>query len=168
MPCQWFVQYRWIEDCLKDGKLLSCEPYVLAVANTSVSSVATQCEDVQEQLATPPSSRQLTVNAGVEGIPKSEPVAGSDVVISGPKDFMPKQMNAGEIRKIDFSDEDDELDFHDESNSRDGAVHEPNDLNAHITRILREMWHIYEDVFGDEWRALTYKKVLDGLEFFLS
>ncbi|KAI5079691.1 hypothetical protein GOP47_0005170 [Adiantum capillus-veneris] len=157
-----FLKFHWIEDCLKEGKILPCDSYFLeetaspsgvccseGLATTGPTSVISEIGQNSEKLR----ASEQAIEEAVQYNEHSTPVEyGSDLELLDAKSGkmeMEESVRDGEP----CSDEETAVDASD-----------PSSLNKHITSILREMWDLYESVLGDEWRALTYRKAAIRLE----
>eukprot|EP00850_Spirogloea_muscicola_P023111 SM000329S12574 [mRNA] locus=s329:19218:22724:- [translate_table: standard] len=153
------LRYEWVEDCLKDGRLLPTSHYCLisAAASSAQSPVATTAA---ASGATAPAAeaglraRQRKRKAGAS-------VSDSQCKFSG--SAPPTDSNAAQLLPappelgLGTEDKDEEAPEADE-------VYAPPDVNAHLTGPLAELQQIYEFTLGDSWRALTYKKAVSTLE----
>ena len=163
---QLVVRYAWIEDCLRQGTLLACSAYLLepqASASPMSSLVPEDSEpssSVCVELGTGAlatykeagNTARITECSVVEShILTGVNLEGVSVINNNISNC---DGNAG--NRLDWVTEDE---CQRSSNIDDCVRIEPQGLNEHITAILREMWDIYESVLGDEWRALTYRKV---------
>ncbi|MCO5609376.1 hypothetical protein L7F22_063602 [Adiantum nelumboides] len=159
-----FLKFEWVEDCLKEGKMLPCDSYLLE--ETATPSGASSSEDP----ATGATSVGPEICQKLKAFERdSEEVCHfneeSVIFECGIDSELNNEAKPG---KMEF-----DVVVHDGEASSDEEVvdessfmnaSDPFSLNMHITSILREMWELYESVLGDEWRALTYRKAAIRLE----
>ncbi|KAG6555922.1 hypothetical protein Mapa_002564 [Marchantia paleacea] len=137
-----FVQFRWVEECLKDGTLLSYEPFFLSA---SQDEHLRSTDDSRLDAQSGPQSDQFYITPALATVPDGDLRACSEVVYEKGNDEVTEECtNDTKLKAIC---DDDTPDF-----------------NKHVSRPLLEMSEIYSDVFADEWRSLTYRKVANKLD----
>ncbi|BBN09986.1 hypothetical protein MPTK1_5g00050 [Marchantia polymorpha subsp. ruderalis] len=137
-----FVQFRWVEECLKDGTLLSYEPFLLSA---SQDEHILSTDDSRLDAQSGPQSDQLYVTPALAIVPDGDLRACSEVVNEKRYDEVSEECTID--TKFKAICEDDMPDY-----------------NKHISRPLLELSEIYSDVLADEWRSLTYRKVANKLD----
>eukprot|EP00249_Psilotum_nudum_P008014 c20984_g1_i1 orf=1-1377(+) len=167
------MKYAWIEECLKHGKTIPSESYYLPNPFSFTNHFPCLGTHKRESISGKPITEyDISVSEnGMENLnveKDAENIKFSYNCIEEGHNFresriIPDDFNVEEkLSGIKYDVEQIQM------NSKIGlhmlARHEPPDLNKHITSILREMWHIYEDVIGDEWRSLTYRKACTQIE----
>lgn len=131
------MQFRWVEECLKDGTLLSYEPFLLSA---SQDEHILSTDDSRLDAQSGPQSDQLYVTPALAIVPDGDLRACSEVVNEKRYDEVSEECTID--TKFKAICEDDMPDY-----------------NKHISRPLLELSEIYSDVLADEWRSLTYRKV---------
>ncbi|GBG89007.1 hypothetical protein CBR_g48616 [Chara braunii] len=174
--CVMFLRYEWIEDSLKEGKLMPPDPYRLIVHNTSIeksltsstTTTATVAVGCLQMLIAPIAGPQKLNHKG-----KEESGALGEVVSS----MIGKE---GKQKKGRGGESDSEEERTKEEDCRGDILTrylgttapaaadalEPcsTSLNTHITRILWELHDLYEGVLDDGNRALIYRKVASEID----
>ncbi|KAG0611679.1 hypothetical protein M758_7G157800 [Ceratodon purpureus] len=178
------LKYTWIEDCLKSGKCLPTDLYVLKIPSESetLSQIPTEDLDLrdsqtQQELGSPKQSQtsdwmQIIKDGGKMG-----------VVSSLAKGYRKKE---GGLRDTQGESIEEESSMEDAGNelptteisssvleeARDGSLdlpepeagYTPPNLNAHITGPFSEIRDIYKEALGDDRRYFSYYKALSVLE----
>ncbi|KAH7301721.1 hypothetical protein KP509_23G039000 [Ceratopteris richardii] len=152
---QIILKLEWIEDCLKEGKILPCNLYLMegmpllpedfVGGAASVNVGSKECG--QEVDYSVKESTVLNINTNPGHV---DPV---------PRDLEKDQIDASEGEPC--------FEFGSVCESSVMGRHISGIIpcmNKHLTDILREMWEIYESVLGDDWRALTFRKAAIQLE----
>eukprot|EP00850_Spirogloea_muscicola_P020991 SM000233S07962 [mRNA] locus=s233:77510:81004:+ [translate_table: standard] len=172
------LRYEWVEDCLKDGRLLPTSHYRLVCAGASsaqppASTTATASGATVPAAEAGLRARQCKREAGASVRDSRRKFSGSArPTASDAAQLLPAppvssslgpsapQRDTREWRKeLGLGTEDKE-----EEELEADEVYAPPDVNAHLTGPLTELQQIYEDALGDSWRALTYKKAVSTLE----
>ncbi|MCO5578785.1 hypothetical protein L7F22_032631 [Adiantum nelumboides] len=162
-----FLKFEWVEDCLKEGKMLPCNSYLLE--ETATPSGASSSKDLATGATSvgPENDQSCQKLKAFErdseevGHFNEESVifeCGIDAELNN--EAKPGKMEFdGVVHDGEASSDEEVVDERSVMNASD-----PSSLNTHITSILREMSELYESVLGDEWRALTYRKAAIRLE----
>ncbi|KAL3689136.1 hypothetical protein R1sor_015445 [Riccia sorocarpa] len=147
-----FLEFKWIEECLQSGRLLPYEPYSIATSEAA-EVLATKKEEVCEHL-----EHSTAARTSVSSL--------TDEDISAAPALVSKVTDEDISASIDLLDNktDDGVTGEDESNQDSILDDEAPDYNKDLSRPLLELSEIYSNVFADEWRSFTYRKVANKLD----
>lgn len=172
------LKYKWVEDCLKEGKLLPCDLYRLEdlASNSSSCCITREVPEVSNNALPESRTSAFSIEMKVDDFKQDTEISHGACHAAGELNAMElgveTEISSPKAENLDFDEDDnferkldsDEENECEKSNMDRHAKCEPPGLNEHITGILREMWDIYESVLGDEWRSLTYRKAAIQLE----
>ncbi|KAJ7556882.1 hypothetical protein O6H91_05G103000 [Diphasiastrum complanatum] len=183
-----FLKYDWVEDCLKKGNLLPHDPYLLLNPSTSFDLTFKDAVSENCTLALMPAEPLVGSGVSHSGQENSCHYTALEQGKSYRSGYVEVE-HPGIAREVKMREKASSSTVHEESKlqilhnapeqeraeetSTLEKGHERNlqnntdpplNLNSHLTGPLLEMWHIYEDVFADEWRAFTYKKAVNKIE----
>ncbi|XP_002982398.2 DNA polymerase lambda [Selaginella moellendorffii] len=184
-----FLPYDWLQTCLTEGILVSTESYQSSVVlrepeTTIVATAALEQQDLARtcQLQTPDVTNPGEEHKTISEITSTSRESSSflDRTQDGTSFLVRTEENATitagtsvaaddqeePVEEEDASsDEDENMNFKEKLRRKQtfyGKQENPN-LNEHLTNPLAEMWHLYEDVLGDQWRSLIYRKTVNKL-----
>ncbi|KAL2631257.1 hypothetical protein R1flu_015943 [Riccia fluitans] len=133
-----FVEFKWIEECLQSGKLLPYESYSIETSQDGfvTTKEGEVCVDSEHSTAAP---------AVVSSVADDHIIASVNLVHV--------KTNDGVIGECT-----------DDGNLDSILDDDTPDYNKDLSRPLLELSEIYANVFGDEWRSFTYRKVANKLD----
>ncbi|XP_073395430.1 DNA polymerase lambda isoform X2 [Physcomitrium patens] len=184
------LKYTWIEDCLKAGKCLPIDSYVLDILpeNRSVSRNSTENSGLRDN------APEKAVSSSLQKLTSSERATTSDwmqIINEGgemgvvSKGLHKKETEGGGLHNTQGASSEEDCDMKNEAEAssaelapaRDAAPgpvdslknepeagYTPPNLNAHITGPFSEIKDIYKEALGDDRRAFSYYKALSVLE----
>lgn len=158
------LNFEWIEDCLKEGRVLPCDSYLLKETASLPEGLVTGIimPEINHNLEKSKEFGQATEEGGHPNEDANDTKCAID------PEILDVKYGKVEVDEMGVCDEgvpcSDGESIDDRGPMDAHTTSDPSSLNTHITAILRELWDLYESVLGDEWRALTYRKAAIRLE----